>query len=480
MEPLKKIELIKQKSFIPENHFYTRVLNATIHPLVAFFIRMDIERLIARFCHLNPQVEKKVLQEILSYQPKFLFWAGGDVFNTTTSSGSKKMVLIETNSSPSGQKSMPLFVEHKEHGGYRFLLENSFKNALDRGRNKDGELAVFYDKNYMEASGYASTLAEIFKRDVYLVPWFNDEDNSHIKIENRYIYVQDESNEWVKIKGALRYVTQKPWNRIPVNLKTFVMNPVLACLAGGRNKMVASMAYDLYNGELAGSGLSINVPETIRDLSKNEVPLLVKKFGGHAVIKIPYSNAGQGVYTITSQKELDSFMELDFPYDKFIVQSLIGNYTWSSEGALGKYYHVGTVPDRDSKIYVADLRMMIGSTISGYRPVAVYGRKAQLPIPDKLLSDINSWEVLGTNLSLKIEKNKWESDTSRLLLMDRKDFNKIGVGLDELIHAFIQTVLGAIAIDKMAMNLITTKGVFRKRLFSSINPDKAFLSEIVE
>ena len=97
-------------------------------------------------------------------------------------------------------------------------------------------------------------------------------------------------------------MTQRPWNRIPVITKTKILNPVLACLAGGRNKMVAAKAYDLYNTELEEAGMHIQTPETIWDVSANEVPLWVKKMGGHAVVKNPYSNAGQGVYTIMNQK----------------------------------------------------------------------------------------------------------------------------------------------------------------------------------
>jgi hypothetical protein len=60
--------------------------------------------------------------------------------------------------------------------------------------------------------------------------------------------------------------------------------------------------------------------------------------GGHAVVKVPYSNAGQGVYTITSPKELEDFMQLPNRYDKFIVQSLVGNASWSSMTTHGQYF----------------------------------------------------------------------------------------------------------------------------------------------
>ena len=94
-------------------------------------------------------------------------------------------------------------------------------------------------------------------------------------------------------------MTQQPWNRIPPLTKTLIYNPVLICLAGGRNKLVASKAYDLYNASQISSGLKINTPETIWDVSQAEVPMWVQRMGGIAVVKVPYSNAGQGVYTIT-------------------------------------------------------------------------------------------------------------------------------------------------------------------------------------
>ena len=109
---------------------------------------------------------------------------------------------------------------------------------------------------------------------------------------------------------------------------------------------MAARAYEFYNSELDGSGLEIRMPETIRNVTKNEVPLWVETMGGHAVLKVPYSNAGQGVYTITNKEELDAFMATEHHYDKYIVQSLVGNASWSSMTRSGKFYHVGTIPNR--------------------------------------------------------------------------------------------------------------------------------------
>ena len=172
-------------------------------------------------------------------------------------------------------------------------------------------------------------------------------------------------------------------------------------------------------------------------------------------------------------------MAMDYDYDKFIVQSLVGNYNWSSVSDEGKFYHVGTVPNSKGESFVLDFRMMIHATKDGYKPLSIYSRRAKSPLSDTLIDGKSSWDILGTNLSYKNKDGSWGSDTSRLLLMERKEFNKLGVGLDDLIEAYIQTVLSSVAIDKMSINLINSKGKLNKKLFKSLNDDDALLDEIL-
>jgi len=171
-------------------------------------------------------------------------------------------------------------------------------------------------------------------------------------------------------------------------------------------------------------------------------------------------------------------MDMDIEYEKFIVQSLIGNYNWSSVSSTGKYYHVGTIPTAKGETYVTDLRMMLSSTADGIKPLCVYSRRAEKPLADHLESAADSWSMLGTNLSIKEGANQWSSDTNRLMLMDRRDFNKLGLGLDDLIEGYIQTILSTIAIDKMCIALHNSKGKFRTKLFKSLNNDPTLLDEI--
>lgn len=89
-------------------------------------------------------------------------------------------------------------------------------------------------------------------------------------------------------------------------------------------------------------------------------------------------------------------------YEQYIVQSLIGNYSWSSVTRHGQFFHVGTVrsilltskncylhkyptqiPDKNKNIYCADIRLMIhyNFTDKSYRPLAIYSRRARKPLP---------------------------------------------------------------------------------------------------
>ncbi|MBO6517493.1 MAG: hypothetical protein JJ975_13180 [Bacteroidia bacterium] len=465
--------------FDPVNHWYPKSLNATIHPMVNFFMNLSKDQLIQRYCHLHPLVHKDGLREILSYKPKHYRLAGTDLIHVTTERGMRQMVVIENNSCPSGQKSMPLLDDYKEQGGYRVFVDETIKAALRGKRMISGCLAVLYDKNPMEASGYAAALADSFDEPVYLVPFYQNDENPDVRVTGQAIEIRTEEGAWLPARMIFRYLTQRPWNRLPISTRTIIFNPIICCLAGGRNKMVGAKAYDLYNAQLEGTGLKIITPETIWDVSKEEIPLWVAKMGGKAVIKIPYSNAGQGVFTIVNQKELDAFMEDEYPYDQFIVQSLIGNYQWSSVSAVGRFYHVGTVPGPKGRSFAADFRMMIHATDKGYRPLSVYGRRAKTPLSDQLEVGDSSWDMLGTNLSFKDEKGGWDSETARLLLMDRRDFNRLGIGLDDLVDGYIQAVLSTIAIDKMACQLLNAKGQLKMKLFRSLNNDPSLIEEIL-
>lgn len=85
---------------------------------------------------------------------------------------------------------------------------------------------------------------------------------------------------------------------------------------------------------------------------------------------------------------------------------------------------------------------------------------------------------MGTNLSGKLDNGVWTTDSNRLLLMDERDFNRLGLSLDEIIEAFVQTVLSVLAINQLAGTLINQKKELKRRMFAGMCNDQELLREI--
>lgn len=477
------IFVTSDEQFKCESHFYPQVLKTQIHPLVARFFKMGNQRIMSRYKQMNPLVDLNALKKCLEYKPKHFKYAGCDLFKVTNKEGNRQMIIIETNSCPSGQKSMPLVSESEVFGGYKTIVESILDDLLVTDK-QNGDLAVIYDKNLMESSAYCSVLAKLSKEKVWFVEYYDDDHSKNIEWRpDGYLYVRDQANQWHPIRACIRYVTQKPWNRIPLNSKTIIINPIIACLAGGRNKIMAAHAYERLNRELESSGLSIRIPTTKLNITKNEIPAYVQKMGGHAVIKEPYGNCGVGVYTITNQRELDEFMNMSHHYEKFIIQSLVGHASWSkpADETNNDYYHVCTLSNENNEIFAYDLRMVVTANRDGFLPVSINGRRARKPLVADLSSldeTTTSWDMLGTNLSIKLDHNVWDTESVRLLLMDNQSFDELGVSVDDLIDGYIQTVLSIIAIDKMCACLLDENNKFKYDLYRELNFDDALFEEI--
>jgi hypothetical protein len=310
------VALIEPGSYDAAASHYPRVVNASVHPTVAQFFGLTRSQMVARYVSLHPEVAPETLSALLRTPPRHFRWAGCDLF---VCGPRRRTVVVETNSCPSGQKSLP-FKDGDELNGYGRLMRTAFDSLLPRAAAAaaaaapgaaPGVFAVMYDKNEMEARGYAGALAELTGERVYLAEFYLTDPDPPLRWDAaRRLSVRAPSGEWLPVKAALRYVTQKPWTRMPVVPATPLLNPLLPCLAGGRNKMLAARAYDALNARLAASGtpLRLLTPHTLGDICKADVPSHVQAMGGCAVVKVPYGNAGQGVYTITCASELEAFM----------------------------------------------------------------------------------------------------------------------------------------------------------------------------
>jgi len=65
-EQVKEVVAVTPGSFEPTAHFYPRVLNAHIHPVVRTFLSLGNARIAKRYCHLHPEAQPAGVAAALS------------------------------------------------------------------------------------------------------------------------------------------------------------------------------------------------------------------------------------------------------------------------------------------------------------------------------------------------------------------------------------------------------------------------------
>jgi hypothetical protein len=80
----------------------------------------------------------------------------------------------------------------------------------------------------MEASGYASVMADLSKEQVYQVEYYLTDPDPPVRWVDdcQVMEIRTPEGEWKPVRAAFRYVTQRPWTRFPVLSKTKILNPV--------------------------------------------------------------------------------------------------------------------------------------------------------------------------------------------------------------------------------------------------------------
>jgi hypothetical protein len=455
-------------TFSAADAFYPQVLALPPHPDVERFFGMQRCEIVARYCERHPLTDAVELARLLGEHCRQLMWAGSDLLLVAGAHDRRQMIVLETNSCPSGQKSMPLLASRDHRGGYLRVARALFDPA------NPGVTAVVHDKNPMEAFGYARTLADHLQRPVLVARFAVDDPGAAVRFREGVMQVRDERDRWHVIDRAFRYVTQRPWSRLPVRTQTAIVNPVVACLGGGRNKLVAHKAYARLNSALHGTGLEVRTPFTFTDVELEHVGDLVAALGGRAVVKVPYSNAGQGIHIITDRAELAAFESTPHGYDRFVVQDLVNDVP-TSAGSLPRDVQLGTRADDRGQRYAFDLRMLVCSGPRGFEPVAAYARRAR----DPLGSGASAPRRFATNLSSRDASGAWTVDDSRLVPLGTAGFDQLGLSLDDLVDAYVQTVLSVWAIEQMSRSLLDGHGDIDHQAFLAESGDDVLLGELL-
>lgn len=70
------------------------------------------------------------------------------------------------------------------------VMEHTFRGLLERADLDLGGLAVLYDKNPMEATGYAAVMADLMKEVVHLVEYYEKDLDPPVKWVDRVMHVR--------------------------------------------------------------------------------------------------------------------------------------------------------------------------------------------------------------------------------------------------------------------------------------------------
>lgn len=127
------------------------------------------------------------------------FATGTDLIKVANGSGEKLLVVIETNSCPSGVKSMPKAL--RGPNGFQSTIERSFAELLGPVSPDLGGLAVVYDINAMEANAYAAAMAEFFGEKVFLAEFHRDDPDPPIRWVDGLMEVRDAKGGEFRSKG---------------------------------------------------------------------------------------------------------------------------------------------------------------------------------------------------------------------------------------------------------------------------------------
>lgn len=109
---------------------------------------------------------------------------------------------------------------------------------------------------------------------------------------------------------------------------------------------------------------------------------------------------------------------------------------------------------KDGLNYSFDLRMIVSWSTDGWRLITGQTRRAHNAVGGE---QENSWDILGTNLSKKIEDqighNRFTTEVDRMTSLDSENFDSLGLSKKDLIEAYFQSIFCVVSIDMYANNL---------------------------
>src|SRR5690349_12281635 len=108
------------------------------------------------------------------------------MFSVLDAQEKRRMVVLETNSCPCGSEVMPQYLRARWLSYSILVASDSLKRLLTAPNHEkepephvpntiEGDLAIIYDQDFVEATGYAMGMAEVYNERVWKVEFHYDD-----------------------------------------------------------------------------------------------------------------------------------------------------------------------------------------------------------------------------------------------------------------------------------------------------------------
>lgn len=258
-----------------------------------------------------------------------------------------------------------------------------------------------------------------------------------------------------EVRGGLRYLHAKPWMRLPPTAVGHFRNGTAIDLKGGRDKVAAHRAFAAFEAAMAPAGLRIDTP---RSWIIDDAAALVEALAAlveqesWGVSKIRDGNSGFGIDFFDPSRVTDRA----WPRFPFVIQEMLSPPALAPDGCPG-LLGARCRGDTDNARYAFDLRAVVHHTLGGFRPLALYGRRAATPLASLRPGTVTA-AALDAALKVNIAVSTgggFRLELERLLIGDAVGWHSMGLSVDDARRAMVQAMLATAAVDRFGVAEVT-------------------------
>jgi hypothetical protein len=397
-----------------------------ISPDIKDILEASPEDIVDAYCQYGGDADPDMLLSLIKEGAKQFFLSGTDLMLVRDKeTGKRRFVVLEVNSAPGFAYCTP----EKDCWEYAYqrvvdlLLEHTPKEKLE------GLVHFSEGKTPVEDVGFVRCLEKTLGRKIEVL---TPEKLLSASIDEMGIMTYNSK----EVTGGIRYLHDSPWDYLPARVKGTFINSIDIDLKGGRDKLVAENAFSRFACKVATpQSYQVDSWAEIKELFREkQIPLVVKK---------RHLNSGVGIYFLLDEEQ-DFSEELEVEDFPLVVQEMIPPVELPACPCFQEGVNV------EGKTYAYDLRIVLGSFSSGFKPMMMYARRGRRPLDD--FSKSQDAQVLDdifkVNIAKKNEVGDFVFESERLILPTAKEWSQLNLSKEECLAAFAESVLAVAAVDR--------------------------------